>query len=112
MMNRKSNRITAIGILTYNTIMINDEAIEWIDAKEFSLATLAQALGIYANHKVKAKITIEVVEEPCELCGKPTTGDKICEKCGKIVCDNCAKTDLEDRYCPFCFNLVKQPEIE
>jgi hypothetical protein len=109
MMEKRSNKISAIGIFMHNTIIINDHTIEWVDTKEFNLADFAKIIGIYENHTVKAKITLEIVEEPCELCKKPTTGDKICRNCGKVVCDDCAKTDLGDRYCPFCFNLKTQP---
>lgn len=107
-MEKKNNKIVAIGVFTRNTMMINDHAVEWIDAKDFCLADLAKIIGIDEDHKVKAKITLEVVEEPCEICGKPTTGDKLCRECGKLVCDVCSKTDLTGRYCPFCFGAKNQ----
>jgi formylmethanofuran dehydrogenase subunit E len=70
-------------------------------------AYLAESIGIDENHTVKAKITLEVVEEPCGLCGELATGDQICQKCGKLVCDKCAKTDSSGRYCPKCFGEIR-----
>jgi len=108
MMKEKKKKISAIGIFTHNLINIDDHTVEWIDAKEFSLAELGKVIGIDENHNVKAKITLEVVEEPCELCGELTTGDKICANCGKIVCDRCARKDKTGtRYCPICFELKR-----
>jgi hypothetical protein len=104
----KKLKISATGILTCNIIAIDDNTIEWLDAKEFNLACLAKAIGIDVNHKAKATITIEIVEQPCEMCGKLTMGDKLCEQCGKLVCDQCAKTDPTGRYCPICFDLKNQ----
>jgi rRNA maturation endonuclease Nob1 len=104
--NRK--KISATGILTCNMIAINDHTIEWIEAADFSLAALAKSIGIDHNHKAKATVTIEFVEEPCMLCGKPTTGDKICQNCGKPVCDECAETENPERYCPLCQVLKQQ----
>jgi hypothetical protein len=104
----KKQKISATGILTCNIITINDSTIEWLDAKDFNLASLAKTIGIDVNHKAKATITIEIVEQPCELCGKLTTGDKLCERCGNLVCDRCAKIDPTGRYCPICFDLKNQ----
>jgi len=70
-------------------------------------AHLAESIGIDEDHAVKAKITLEVVEEPCELCGEPSTGHQICQKCGKLVCDKCAKTYSKGRYCPKCFDEMR-----
>jgi formylmethanofuran dehydrogenase subunit E len=98
----KKQRISAIGTLSYNLITIDDFTIEWVDAEEFSIAALAKTIGIDVEHKARARITIEITEEPCELCGKPTTGNKICERCGKLICDGCAKTNAGGRYCPAC----------
>jgi formylmethanofuran dehydrogenase subunit E len=106
MFKEKKKKISATGIFSCNIMVIDDATLQWIDAKEFSLADLAKAIGIDHEHKAKATITIEIVEQPCELCGKITTGDKICENCGKLVCDGCAKTDSNgNRYCPICFDL-------
>jgi hypothetical protein len=105
----KRKRISAIGILGCNLIAIDDYAIEWLDAKEFDLATLAKMVGIDIEHKAKARVTIEITEEPCELCGKPTTGVNLCEGCGKVICDECAKIDASGRYCPICADLKKTP---
>jgi formylmethanofuran dehydrogenase subunit E len=108
MLGKKSSRIAATGIFTLNTIMINDHAVQWIDTEEFNLADLGKILGIDGEHKIKAKITLEIVEEPCDICHKPTTGDKLCEKCGRPICDECAKTNPTGRYCPICFDLLEQ----
>lgn len=109
MIKEKKQKISAIGILSYNIIKIDDDMIEWLDAKEFSLAALGKIIGIDEEHKVKTRITLEVVEQPCELCGKITTGDKLCNACAKVICDECAKIDATGRYCPTCFNLKSQP---
>jgi len=109
MLPQKKNRISAIGILTYNILMINGDPIEWIDLKETSLAALAKAIGIDEDHKAKVTITIEVMEQPCELCGKLATGGQLCKSCDKLICDDCAKTDATGRYCPLCYEIKKQP---
>jgi hypothetical protein len=70
-------------------------------------AYLAESIGIDENHTVKAKITLEVVEEPCEVCGKLATGDQICQICGKLVCDKCARIDSRGRCCPKCFGRME-----
>jgi hypothetical protein len=106
-MKNKQRKISAVGILSCNLITIDDCAIEWLDAKEFDLASLAKILGIDNEHKAKARITIEIAEEPCELCGKPTTGNNLCAQCGKLICDKCAETDATGRYCPICADLRK-----
>lgn len=107
MLNEKKKKISAIGVFTYNIMAIDNHTLEWIDVKDFNLANLAKLIGIDEDHNVKAKITLEVVEEPCELCGRLTTGDKLCTKCGKTICDECAKTDASSRYCPICFDREK-----
>lgn len=107
MLKEKKKKITATGIFTRNLMVIDDHTLEWIEAKDFNLADLAKLIGIDEDHKVKAKITLEVVEEPCELCGKLTTGDKICQQCGKMICDHCAVTDATGRYCQICFDRKK-----
>jgi len=113
MRKQKDKKCCVLGVLTYNTMVVNNSAIEWIDGKDFSLASVAKLLGLNENKNVKAKITLEVAEEPCELCGKATTGDKICQNCGKMICDECAKTDTTgDRYCPVCYDLkVTSPKV-
>jgi len=83
-------------------------ALEWIDAKEFNPADLAKLIGVDEDHKIRAKITLEVVEERCKLCGEFTTGDKLCDSCGEPICNKCSKTDATGRYCPTCFDLKKQ----
>lgn len=105
MLKEKPRRICAIGIFSRNLMVIDDQTLVWIDAKDFNLADLAKLIGIDEYRKVKAKITLEIVEEPCEVCGKLTSGDKLCEKCGKVICDRCAKTDIASRYCQICFRL-------
>jgi len=109
MITEKKRKISATGILTCNTIILNDFTIEWLDAKDFNLADLAKAIGIDANHKAKAIVTIEVVQQPCEVCGKLTTGDRLCDRCSRSICNECAKTDPTGRYCPICFDLKNQP---
>ncbi len=113
MLKQKDKKYCVLGVLTYNTMVINDSAIEWIDGKDFSLASIAKLLGLNENKNVKVKITLEVAEEPCELCGKATTGDKICQNCGKMICDECARTDATgDRCCPVCYDLkVPSPKV-
>jgi formylmethanofuran dehydrogenase subunit E len=105
----KKRKISATLTLIHNVMVINDSSIEWIDAKELNLADLAKTIGIDIEHKAKATVTIEIAEQPCELCGKLTTGDKLCTQCDKLVCDDCAKTDPTGRYCPICFDLKSQP---
>lgn len=108
MLNKESRKITAIGTFMRNLIMIDDMAIEWIDAKEFNPADLAKLIGIVDERKVRAKITLEVVEERCKICGELITGDKLCDGCAEPLCDKCAKTDATGRYCPTCYDLRKQ----
>lgn len=83
-------------------IVIDDHTIQWLEAKNFDLAALANGIGIDHEHNAKATISIELVEEPCIICGRPTTGDKICQNCGKLICDECARTEKLQRYCPIC----------
>jgi hypothetical protein len=109
MLPEKKKKITATGILTSNIITIDDHTIEWLEAKDFNLVALTNGVGINHEHKVKATITIELVEEPCMICGKPTPGDKICQNCGKPICDTCAKTEEPERYCPIC-QVLKQTD--
>jgi hypothetical protein len=110
MQREKGRKISAIGIFTYNMMTIDNQAVEWIDAKDFNLADLARIIGIDWDHNVKARVTLEVVTEPCEICGKLTTGDRVCDECGKMICDECAKTYQEFRYCPVCLDLKKMPQ--
>jgi hypothetical protein len=105
MITDKKQKISAVGTISYNILKIDDNIIEWIDATEFSLAALAKLIGIEDAQKVRAKITLEIVQEPCEICGKITTGDKLCTNCAKLVCDECAKKDPTGRYCPICFEM-------
>jgi hypothetical protein len=95
--------VSSTGVMQINMISINDTVIEWLDADTFHLADLANAIGIDRDHQAKAKVTIEIVKGPCEVCGKNiTTGDKLCDKCGKMICTECAKTDLTGTYCSKC----------
>jgi hypothetical protein len=100
-------KISAAGILTSNMVVINDHTIEWLDSRDFSLAALAKSIGIDSEHKAKAMITIEIVEEACVFCGNMTSGDKICQNCGKMVCDDCVRNEKLERLCPVC-QVVKQ----
>lgn len=104
----KKMRIQATGILTLNVILVNNNSLEWLDAVDFNLPALAKGIGIDHGHKIKATITIDLVEEPCIICGNLTNGDKICQNCGKPICDVCAKTEELERYCPIC-QVLKQP---
>lgn len=110
MFTANKKKISATGILTSNIVVINDHTIEWLDAKEFSLAMLAKGIGIDNEHKTKATVTIEIVEEPCAFCGNLTSGDKICQNCGKIICNECAGTEDVERYCSICQVLKEQKQ--
>jgi formylmethanofuran dehydrogenase subunit E len=79
------------------------KGIEAKTSRKLDPECLAEAIGINENHPVKAKITIEVVQEPCELCGEPATGHQVCHKCGKLICDKCASNYCQGRYCPKCY---------
>jgi hypothetical protein len=94
----------ATGVLSHNLIVIDDTTHEWIDSEDFSFAELAREIGVNINHKVKAKVTFEVVLEPCLFCGQPTVGSNLCEECQVIVCESCIKTSKGRRLCPKCFN--------
>jgi len=59
------------------------------------------------RRKSKTKTVLKVRKEPCKLCGTPTTNDNLCFKCGKVICDECAKIYYEERYCPTCFEKIK-----
>jgi hypothetical protein len=104
----KKKKISATGVFKLNVIAVDNNSLEWLDAIDFNLPALAKGIGIEINHKVRATITLELVEEPCVICGRPTAGDKICQNCGKPVCDGCAETEEPERYCPIC-KVLKQP---
>ncbi|MDH7563927.1 MAG: hypothetical protein QHH24_03460 [Candidatus Bathyarchaeota archaeon] len=87
--------------------MSDDQTIFWIEEKEPKIANLAKLIGVQDSLKVKVKITLEVVEEPCKVCGKLTPSNKICRKCGETLCNGCAVTDAGENYCPTCFSLLK-----
>jgi hypothetical protein len=97
-----TKRIQATGILNINIIGVNDHVFEWLEADTFTLANLARSLGIDIGRKAKATVTIEIVKGLCEICGMPATGDKLCDKCGKMICTRCAHTDLTGTYCSSC----------
>jgi len=109
MLRERGRKISAIGTFTRNVIMIDDLAVEWIDAKEFNPADLAKLVGLDEEHKIRAKITFEVIDDQCRVCGKPTPGDKLCDTCGEPICDTCAINDATGRYCPTCYGLQRQP---
>jgi hypothetical protein len=100
----KSRRILITGILRCNIIAIDDCVIEWLDGEDFNLATLAKTIGIDVEHQAKVRITIELAEEPCAICGKITVGDKLCDKCHRVICDECAKKNDSGRHCSTCAN--------
>jgi formylmethanofuran dehydrogenase subunit E len=95
-------QISVIGIFRPGLVGIDTYTSKSIDPFQ-----LAESIGIKENHPVKAKITIEVVEGPCEQCGDPATGHQTCNKCGKLVCDKCAKTNAGRRYCQKCFAQIQ-----
>jgi len=99
---KKKSQVSFIGIFRPGLVGVDTDTCRLIDP-----AHLAESIGIDENHKVKAKITLEVVEGPCELCGELATGHQICQKCGKLVCDKCAKKDSSGRYCPKCFDEMQ-----
>jgi len=105
---QKRKRVQATGILTLDLIAVDDNMIEWISAADFNLPAMAKGIGIDHEHKVKATINIELVEEPCVICGSLVAGDKICQNCGRPICDKCAKTERQERYCPICQVLKQQ----
>jgi len=102
MSKKESSKISVTGIFRHDLAGVDVCTAKWVDP-----AYLAKSIGIDENHTVKAKITLEIVKEPCELCGSFATGDQICQNCGKLVCDKCAKTDSAKRYCPTCFAKMK-----
>lgn len=106
MATQKGRTISAIGTFTHNVTMIDGDAHEWIDAKEFSLATLAKTIGLAPDNPVRLKITLELIDERCEFCGTITTSDRLCDGCYTTVCDGCVKKDAEGRrLCPTCAKL-------
>jgi formylmethanofuran dehydrogenase subunit E len=111
MLGKRSSRIAVTGTFNLNTMMINDHVVQWVDTEEFNLADLARIIGVDGEHKVKARMTLEVVEELCDICHEPTTGDKFCEKCGRPICDECSKTNSKGRYCPVCYDLLEQHTV-
>jgi len=108
-MSREKKKICATGIFTINVVAVDDNGYEWLHAVDFNLPAIVRGIGVDIGNKVKATITMELVEEPCLICSKPTTGDKICQNCGKPICDECAKTEELQRYCPIC-QVLKQPD--
>jgi hypothetical protein len=102
MSKKKKSQVSVTGIFRHGLVGVDSGTSRLIDP-----VYLAQSIGIDENNIVKAKITLEVVEEPCELCGEPATGDQICQKCGKLVCDKCAIRDSKGRYCPTCFDRIE-----
>lgn len=105
----KKNKISAISVLRINLIVVDDHSLEWLEAKDFNIAALAKAIGIDVEHKAKAKITVEIIEEPCKICGKMTKGDSLCERCDEVICDQCAKANPKGKYCPICSDIENSP---
>jgi hypothetical protein len=66
-MKGERGRIQATGILNVNIIKVDDDAFEWLETDNFSLANLARTIGIDINHKAKATVTIEIAKGPCEI---------------------------------------------
>ena len=103
---QKGRTIAAIGTFMQNVTMIDGDAHEWIDAKEFSLATLAKQIGLTPDTPVRLKVTLQLIDEHCEFCGELTTSDHLCDQCFTTVCDKCAKKDAAgSRFCPNCAKL-------
>lgn len=100
------------GILKLNIIMVDDTTYQWIDSNDFDIVELAKQLGLDINKRIKAKITLQLVLEPCFFCERPTTGDKLCDRCEAAVCDKCAKIlkikEIEKRLCPLCYEKEKE----
>jgi len=107
MSSERKKKIQATGILTLDIVAVDDSIIEWLNTVDYSIPAMAKGIGITHDHKVKATISLELAEEPCVICGKPVIGDKICQNCGKPICDTCAGTENLERYCPIC-RVVKQ----
>jgi hypothetical protein len=98
----KRNKVTVTGIFRHDLSGIDLLTSKWVDPNH-----MAKDVGIDENHTVRARITVEVIEGQCELCGTPATGYQTCQRCGILVCDKCAKTYLARRYCPTCFDKTK-----
>jgi hypothetical protein len=99
---KERGKVSVTGIFGTGLIGVATNSSELVDP-----ANLAKSIGIDENHTVKARITIEIVEEPCVVCRETATGAQICQKCGKPVCDKCAKADSKGRYCPKCFSELQ-----
>jgi len=108
----KKPKVEEVGVLRCCVLSIDEETKEWIEAREFNLAGLANEIGVDIDHEVKVKVTFEVVQEPCLFCGRLTSGDKLCEHCHVVLCDECAKTDLTGRYCPSCYYKREIEQLE
>jgi len=103
---QKGRTISAVGTFTQNVTLIDGDAHEWIDAKEFTLAALAKQIGLTLDNPVRLKVTLEIAEEHCEFCGNLTTSDRLCCHCYTTVCDSCRKKDAQNRrLCPNCAKL-------
>lgn len=105
MPDEKKNKVTVTGTFRHDLTGVDLYTSKWVEP-----SYLANNVGIDENHTVRVRITLEVIEEPCELCGKPATGYQICQRCGMLVCDKCARKDLTRRYCPTCFDRIKSPQ--
>jgi len=99
---KKKSQVCVTGIFKLGLVGLDAHTSKLVNP-----AQLAESIGIEENHAVKAKITLEIVEGPCEFCGELATGHQICQKCGKLVCDKCAKNDSNGRYCPKCFREMQ-----
>lgn len=71
-------------------------------------AGLVEGVEVDVDRVVKARLRLDVVEKPCEVCGKPATCDQVCQECGRVVCDDCVGMVGDRRYCPACFVEVKK----
>ena len=75
-----------------------------LDATKCEIPTLAAALGIPEKEAEKIAISIDAFKK-CENCGKikPVAQTKICNRCGKLICDECAKKYEDYYFCPTCY---------
>lgn len=53
----------------------------------------------------------------CEICGRQREALSYCEKCGKLICDECSTSDGKENskeYCPKCYaeTQYKKPRLK
>ena len=79
-----------------------------LDATKCDLPNLAASLGIPEKEAEKIAISIDAFKK-CENCGKikPVAQTKICHRCGKLICDECAKKYEDYYFCPTCYQYQR-----